>query len=82
MKKSLITKTLSLLLLCLVVFVPVVIGQEAIPNTDRHMLWKVKTDEELEGYLVGSIHLMKPGIYPLDEVYQKAFKNRISSFLN
>ena len=28
---------------------------------------------ELEGYLVGSIHLMKSNAYPLDPVFNKAF---------
>ncbi len=57
-----------------IAFVPFANGQEAEGQADQHMLWKVSNEQGLQGYLVGSIHLMKPGIYPLDEVYQSAFK--------
>lgn len=38
------------------------------------MLWKISSDKGTEGYLVGSIHIVKPDLYPLAEVYQEVFE--------
>lgn len=47
-------------------------AQEAAQG-DRHMLWTVSSDAGVEGYLVGSVHLMKPEAYPLAEAFDEAF---------
>jgi uncharacterized protein YbaP (TraB family) len=49
-------------------------GQTASKDTGRHMLWKVTSKDGEVNYLAGSVHIMKPSIYPLDEVYQDVFK--------
>lgn len=43
----------------------------------RHMLWAVSDGKGNApgGYLVGSVHILKPDVYPLDKVYEDAFKN-------
>lgn len=40
-------------------------------KTEKHMLWKVSSAKGVEGYLVGSMHLVKSGFYPLDTIFQK-----------
>lgn len=37
------------------------------------MLWEIRSDAGTEGYLVGSVHLMKPDVYPLDAAFDAAF---------
>lgn len=39
----------------------------------KHMLWTVARDGSTVGYLVGSVHLMKPEVYPLPSAYDDAF---------
>lgn len=41
----------------------------------RHMLWEISSEQGTEGYLVGSVHLMKPDAYPLGEAYDRAFES-------
>lgn len=41
----------------------------------QHMLWDISDGEATAGYLLGSVHYMKPEIYPLDSVYQRAFRS-------
>lgn len=69
MKKFLLFKAVIALILLLTMAIPSSIAQKS----DQHMLWKVESDGQVQGYLVGSVHLMKSGIYPLDDVYQQAF---------
>lgn len=40
---------------------------------EPNMLWEVRSDSDTEGYLVGSVHLMKPDIYPLGAAFDEAF---------
>ena len=42
-------------------------------DSSNSSLWRITKNGELEGYLVGSIHLMKSNAYPLDPVFDKAF---------
>lgn len=42
-------------------------------DSNAHMLWSISSEAGVEGYLVGSIHIMKPDVYPLDAVFQEAF---------
>ena len=39
---------------------------------NKHFLWKV-TSRTNSVYLIGSIHFLKPGDYPLDPAYEKAY---------
>lgn len=39
----------------------------------KHMLWKVSHQNEVQGYLAGSIHMVKPDFYPLDSVFYQTF---------
>lgn len=64
----------SLALLALLLAPAAAQAQDAAANGDKHMLWKVSSnDGTTEGYLVGSIHLMKPDAYPLDTAFDEAF---------
>jgi uncharacterized protein YbaP (TraB family) len=49
-------------------------GQSTSKDTGHHVLWKVTSKNGEVNYLAGSVHIMKPSIYPLDKVYQDAFK--------
>ncbi len=69
MKKSLLFKSVVALILLLTAAAPPAVAQQS----DQHMLWQIESEGEVQGYLVGSVHLMKPEIYPLDDVYQNAF---------
>ncbi|MFB6230888.1 MAG: TraB/GumN family protein [Salinibacter sp.] len=40
----------------------------------NHMLWTVSKDGRTVGHLVGSVHFMKPDVYPLPSAYEKAFQ--------
>ncbi|WP_169577940.1 TraB/GumN family protein [Salisaeta longa] len=40
---------------------------------DRHMLWDIRSDAGTEGYLVGSVHLLKPEAYPLAPAFDSVF---------
>lgn len=40
---------------------------------ERHMLWEISSEQGTEGYLVGSVHYMKPDAYPLAAAYDRAF---------
>ena len=40
----------------------------------EHMLWTISKDGETAGYLVGSVHYMKPDVYPLPSSYEEAFQ--------
>lgn len=42
-------------------------------DSSNSSLWRIAKNGELEGYLVGSIHIMKSNAYPLDPVFNKAF---------
>lgn len=47
---------------------------QAQESQAANMLWKISDDEGLQGYLVGSVHLVKEDIYPLNKAYQQAFE--------
>ena len=44
----------------------------AASGQSRHFLWKVSSDSGFI-YLLGSVHMAKPDLYPLDNVIEKAF---------
>jgi len=46
---------------------------EDAATQDRRMLWEIRSDTGTVGYLVGSVHLMKPDIYPLGAAFDDAF---------
>ncbi len=50
-------------------------GQSTSKDTGHHMLWKVTSNDGEVNYLAGSVHIMKPSIYPLDKVFKDVFKN-------
>lgn len=56
-----------LMLLCLLP------ARSAHAQSDRHMLWTISSEDGPEGSLVGSVHLMKPDVYPLGKAYDRAF---------
>lgn len=59
-------------ILMLPVLAPPTRAQEA--GEPRHMLWRVASAEgTTQGYLVGSLHVMKTDAYPLDSVFGEAF---------
>lgn len=41
----------------------------------KHMLWEISSDQGTLGYLVGSVHYMKPDAYPLGAAYDRAFES-------
>jgi|AntDeeMinimDraft_5_1070356.scaffolds.fasta_scaffold00078_26 hypothetical protein len=43
-------------------------------SAEKHMLWKISSGNAVEGYLAGSIHVVKPDMYPLAPVFQKTFE--------
>jgi uncharacterized protein YbaP (TraB family) len=56
---------------------PVQAQEEAQPeagDASKNMLWTISQSGETVGYLVGSIHFMKPDVYPLPSVYDEAFQ--------
>lgn len=63
-------KQLSMFLILVGLSVPLAKAQQS----NQHMLWKIEKGDELQGYLLGSIHIMKPEAYPLDAIYQQAFE--------
>lgn len=75
MAHSKLTKLYSFLFLFTIAFASMANGQETGKQSGQHMLWKIKADGQLQGYMIGSVHVMKPRIYPLDDVYRKAFQN-------
>jgi len=48
-------------------------AMETSAEDDKHTLWKLNGKNGNTMYLVGSVHLMKPDVYPLDDVFQTAF---------
>lgn len=70
MKKS-ILKPLSALFLMMSFMVPVLNAQQ----TGKHMLWKIEKGGQVQGYMIGSVHLMKPEVYPLDDAFQEVYNN-------
>lgn len=50
-------------------------AQATAANGQKHMLWEISSEAGTAGYLVGSVHYMKPGAYPLAEVYDEAFRS-------
>jgi uncharacterized protein YbaP (TraB family) len=74
MKKYLLNKRTILVLFLLFLSTTLVYGQSDEAGSHHHMLWKVTSKDGEVNYLAGSVHIMKPGIYPLDPIYQKVFK--------
>lgn len=70
-------KRLLFILLLMPLFAGVSLAQDAAVQTaeqnGKHMLWRISSDAGTEGYLVGSVHLMKPDAYPLSDVFDGAF---------
>src|SRR5699024_8969370 len=65
------------ILLTLVLFilpVSLAFGQSGTDVSHKHMLWKVTSPDGEVNYLTGSVHIMKPDIYPLDKVFRQTFK--------
>jgi len=49
-------------------------GQDAAEPNSRHMLWRVTSETgATDGYLVGSVHVMKEDAYALDAAFDEAF---------
>ena len=71
-----VTRLLFMLLL-MPLFAGGSLAQDASDKTagqdGQHMLWRISSEAGTEGYLVGSVHLMKPDAYPLSEVFDEAF---------
>jgi hypothetical protein len=42
-------------------------------NSSNSVLWRITKNGELEGYLIGSLHLMKSDAYPLAPAFNQAF---------
>jgi hypothetical protein len=42
-------------------------------TSPKHILWKVSSGQGVEGYLAGSIHLVKSDFYPLDSIFNTVF---------
>jgi uncharacterized protein YbaP (TraB family) len=40
---------------------------------ERHFLWKVTSPQGKEAYLLGSVHVLSKGFYPLSPVIDAAF---------
>lgn len=67
----------SLLLLAVGLFLCALVPASTVAQSDgeqKHMLWTLSEDKETAGYLVGSIHYMKPDVYPLSSAYDEAFQ--------
>jgi len=47
--------------------------QASNDNSADSFLWRITKDGEIEGYLMGSLHVMKSDAYPLDPVFNRAF---------
>lgn len=74
-KKAILFSKILLLFWCLSLIGSVAKGKPTKKDTSQHILWKVTSKDGQTGYLVGSVHALKPNIYPLATVYQRAFKN-------
>ncbi|MCS3697095.1 TraB/GumN family protein [Salinibacter ruber] len=64
------------LLLAAVLAAPALVQPACAQGTSAtpHMLWRVASEANgTEGYLVGSVHVMKKEAYPLDSVFREAF---------
>ncbi len=48
--------------------------QSQAQSAEKHFLWKVKSGKATV-YMLGSIHLMKENIYPLDDAIENAYKS-------
>jgi len=42
--------------------------------TTKSFIWEIKTKNKKSSYLVGSIHMLDKSVYPLNDVFEKAFK--------
>lgn len=62
-----------LAVLLLLAFAPVAWAQGGERGGGEHMLWQVSSQGGVEGYLIGSIHVMREDAYPLDPVFERAF---------
>ncbi|MFW6010630.1 MAG: TraB/GumN family protein [Gemmatimonadota bacterium] len=60
---------------CIAALSPASTQAQAGGDDGRHMLWEVADGEATAGYLLGSVHYMKPEAYPLDSVYDRAFES-------
>lgn len=47
---------------------------QAQNNAAPKMAWEVTSPEGDTGYLIGSVHMVKPSLYPLDSVYYQLLK--------
>ncbi len=75
MNRHAIRISFAFLLALLFLAVPAAEAQDTTAaDSGRHMLWKIASEGgATEGYLVGSIHLMKPDAYPLGAAFDEAF---------
>lgn len=74
MKKYLNFKRITIILCLILLPASLVFGQTDQNPSHKHMLWKVTSPNGEVNYLTGSKHIMKPSIYPLDNVFQQIFK--------
>lgn len=47
-------------------------GQPAVAPT-RHFVWKVGRDGRVVAWLLGAVHVLRKDVYPLPDVFQRAF---------
>lgn len=64
-------RILPLLFVLFILCSPWVIGEEQ--KTDKVFLWKISSDNTVV-YLLGSLHLFKPELYPLDKAITEAYE--------
>lgn len=74
MKKYFLNKRIILAFALFLLPASLAFGQASQQSPHKHMLWKVTSPDGEVNYLAGSVHIMKPEIYPLDKPFQRVFK--------
>ncbi len=62
--------SLFCLALCFFTFI---FSTQAQEKSNAHMVWKITSEEGKTGYLLGSVHMAKPELFPLDSIYYEVF---------
>src|SRR5690625_2930008 len=71
MKKQ-TTSFLNILFLTIYFFS--LISTQAQESSAQHMAWEITSPEGKTAYLIGSVHMVKPEIFPLDSLYYEIFE--------
>ena len=61
------------LLFLTICFFTVSLFAKAQETPSQHMAWKITSEKGKTGYLIGSVHMVKPELFPLDSVYYQIF---------